>query len=348
MSTRSLTATTSTSGARSIRALSDCRPIRPKPLIPTRTVIVQFLLEAPVRARRQTGALRFLREPCARTGPLDHRHGSSNAGTIDSQAHRTRRGRSGASGRSRTGRRTRPDRQRSSPRRASTSGWQPARPTSRPSSAGTSRTRAAGTRNAPRRISSRAGPRSRSPWCSAIEPPTTIRSGLKALTKPAQAIANARRAWSISAAQAGSPASSPSATARASSPASASRPGPSAPGLAASGARAAAARAAAARAARKGELPSAAAARASRARATPLEIASRWPEPPHPQRGPSSSIDTWPSSPAIPSGPWSSSPAATIAPPTPVETVMYRKSSTPRAAPKARSPRAATFVSRSR
>ena len=38
-STRSLTATTSTSGARSMSALSDWRPMRPKPLIPTRVVM---------------------------------------------------------------------------------------------------------------------------------------------------------------------------------------------------------------------------------------------------------------------------------------------------------------------
>ena len=38
-------ATTSTSGARSMRALSDCRPIRPKPLMPTRVAMVRDLLE---------------------------------------------------------------------------------------------------------------------------------------------------------------------------------------------------------------------------------------------------------------------------------------------------------------
>ena len=39
VSTRSLTATTSTSGVRSMSALSDWRPIRPKPLMPTRTAM---------------------------------------------------------------------------------------------------------------------------------------------------------------------------------------------------------------------------------------------------------------------------------------------------------------------
>src|ERR687887_201650 len=40
-STRSLTATTSTSGVRSMTALSDWRPIRPKPLMPTRTAMTR-------------------------------------------------------------------------------------------------------------------------------------------------------------------------------------------------------------------------------------------------------------------------------------------------------------------
>ena len=43
VSTRSLTATTSTSGVRSISALRDWRPIRPKPLMPTRTAIEPLL-----------------------------------------------------------------------------------------------------------------------------------------------------------------------------------------------------------------------------------------------------------------------------------------------------------------
>ena len=44
VSTRSLTATTSTSGARSRIALRDWRPMRPKPLMPTRTVMRGYLL----------------------------------------------------------------------------------------------------------------------------------------------------------------------------------------------------------------------------------------------------------------------------------------------------------------
>src|SRR5207245_1031503 len=50
VSTRSFTATASTSGVRSISALSDWRPIRPNPLMPTRTAIVHSSakLQAPI------------------------------------------------------------------------------------------------------------------------------------------------------------------------------------------------------------------------------------------------------------------------------------------------------------
>ncbi len=55
------------------------------------------------------------------------------------------------------------------------------------------------------------------------------------------------------------------------------------------------------------------ASRAARASAVPDATASRCPRPPQPQIGPSSSTGTWPSSPAIPSGPWNSRPSVTIA-----------------------------------
>ena len=70
--------------------------------------------------------------------------------------------------------------------------------------------------------------------------------------------------------------------------------------------------------------------------------------PPQVQRGPSSEIGTCPSSRAVSSGPVSRCPPLSAAAPKPVLIVRYIRSSMPPPAPKARSPRIATFVSCSR
>ena len=63
VSTRSLTATTSTSGARSMSALRDWRPMRPKPLMPTRVAMGR---EPPVeRSPPMPPGRASFRRPCA-------------------------------------------------------------------------------------------------------------------------------------------------------------------------------------------------------------------------------------------------------------------------------------------
>ena len=111
VSTRSLTATTSTSGARSMSALSDCRPMRPKPLMPTRTAInVSSWSSIDLQVRGW----------CAAWCPP---RAQALARVVTSE---------------------RPGRHRSSPSRPVTNGYAPASETSGPSSAGTISTRRRG------------------------------------------------------------------------------------------------------------------------------------------------------------------------------------------------------------
>ena len=108
-------------------------------------------------------------------------------------------------------------RQASSPRRDTTSGCAPANETSPPSVAGTIFTRLPGTANVPTVTASRAGSNNRSPWCSAMPPPTTMSVGIEQVDEADDRSARTpRRARSISSRQTGSPAASPSATSRAS------------------------------------------------------------------------------------------------------------------------------------
>ena len=141
-----------------------------------------------------------------------------------------------------------------------------------------------------RAIASRAGPSRRSPCASAIAPPTTIRCGLNALTKPTHAVGEgatcpvhqlaAGRVAGIVARRrrrGRSSSSSPMLGRTRREERAACRPRPR---------------------------------RAPRARAPcPTRPPRGGRRPPQPQSGPSSSTGTWPSSPAMPSGPWKSRPS---------------------------------------
>ncbi len=79
--------------------------------------------------------------------------------------------------------------------------------------------------------------------------------------------------------------------------------------------------------------------------AVPDASASRHPRAPQTQVRPSGSTHTWPMWPALPDAPSSRRPSSTIPPPTPVETTMAMKSSTPAAAPFHPSARAKALAS---
>ena len=198
----------------------------------------------------------------------------------------------------------RPDR----PAVRATSGQAPTRPTSSPSSAGTIFTRAAGTRRPVVATASRAGPSQRSPCRSATVPP----------------IDDAIRVEGVDPADAGDGEGLPGARHEAGT---APRRRPAPPRR--RPCRSAAPRAA--RAARNGDRPAATSSRPWAASPAPAETPSRWPRPPQPHQGPPSMTSvTWPSSPAVPSGPSIRPPSWKIAPPSPVETVTYRKLEQPR------------------
>ena len=157
-------------------ALSDCRPMRPKPLMPTRTAIGRDLLwsccwiarERPVRVRRTWPRARSRgcrvsqrdRPACPGQGRCDERHRADQTDVIA----QLRRHDAHA-------------------------------PCLDPECRGRDR--------------SRAGPRRRSPQAIAMPPPTTMRSGSKTSTMETIAAAKARTARSMMATAAGSPARRP-------------------------------------------------------------------------------------------------------------------------------------------